>query len=289
MTRHELSIYQDIDAAEGVGPQTVRNFLSAAGGQPVTIRLNSQGGNVIDGLAIYNLLRQYTGKVTVAVDGMALSIASIVAMGGDEIQIAENAWMMVHCPHLDASGQADDLRQMASLLDGMETQLAGIYSDRTRKPVAEVLAMMDAETWLTGPQAVQAGFADTLTGALAIAAHATIDVRRFRNAPRQSKAPATFQTHVELAMARGLTRSQATRAVVIERPDLQQAYVAAANGRQPVAAKAAKATAAKGRPWPEVVKALARLNGWTLARAAREVDELEPELRQQYVQTANGR
>ena len=78
----EIAIYQDIDSATGYGPQMMRESLAAANGQPVTIRLNSQGGNVIDGLACYNLLKQYPGEKTVIVDGMALSIASVIAMAG---------------------------------------------------------------------------------------------------------------------------------------------------------------------------------------------------------------
>lgn len=178
----ELAIYQDIDAATGIGPQAVRDFLSAAAGQPVTIRLNSQGGNVIDGLACYNLLDQYPAEKTVIVDGMALSIASIVAMAGDRRQIAENAWLMIHNPNNEASGDGDQLRDMATLLDGMRDQLAGIYSKKSGKTPDECKTLMAAETWMTGKQAVEAGFFDTLTAPLAAAA--TFDARRFSHPPK---------------------------------------------------------------------------------------------------------
>lgn len=190
----EIAIYQDIDSATGFGPQMLREALTLAGGAPVTVRLNSQGGNVIDGLACYNLLKQYPAAKTVVIDGMALSIASIIAMAGDEIQIAENSWMMIHNPNNEAAGDGDAMREMASLLDGMRDQLAGIYSAKSGKTPDECKALMAAETWLTGPQAVQAGFANTVTAPLAAAA--TFDARRFSNAPKVKEGatymPATF-------------------------------------------------------------------------------------------------
>ncbi len=289
MTR-EISIYKSIGSQPGeYGPEMLRQDLALAAGQPVTIRLNSEGGNVIDGVACFNILREYRGRKTVHVDGMALSIASVIAMAADELVVPENAWMMIHNPANEAAGDGDDLRQMASLLDGMRDQLAAIYSTRSKKPVAEVRRLMAAETWMTGRQAVEAGFADRTSAPLAMAA--TFDARRFRNSPKQSPIPQTFEAHVQLAMARGLNKSQAVRAVVIEHPALHAAFVAAANGRQPVAAKAVKqtATASKGKTWPEIVKALARHNGWSFSRAAHEIDEIEPDLRQQYIQAANGR
>jgi ATP-dependent protease ClpP protease subunit len=166
----EIAIYQDIDSATGYGPQMMREALAAANGQPVTIRLNSQGGNVIDGLACYNLLKQYPGEKTVVIDGMALSIASVIAMAGDRIEIAENSWMMIHNPNNEAAGDGDAMREMAGLLDGMRDQLAGIYSAKSGKTPDECRALMAAETWMTGPQAVEAGFADTVTAPLAVAA-----------------------------------------------------------------------------------------------------------------------
>jgi ATP-dependent protease ClpP protease subunit len=229
MTR-ELAIYQDIDAAAGFGPEKLRSFLTQAGGQPVTIRLNSQGGNVVDGLACYNLLRQYTGKVTVTVDGMALSIASVIAMAADDLVVPDNAWMMIHNPNNQVAGDGDTLRSMAGLLDGMRDQLAEIYSARSKKSVAEIRKLMAAETWFTGRQAVQAGFADRTSAPLAVAAQ--VDVRRFRNAPT-AKHATTFEGAVQLAMARGLSRAKAVRQVSIERPDLHRAYLQAANADRP--------------------------------------------------------
>ena len=193
----EIAIYQDIDSATGFGPQMLRDALAAAAGQPVTIRLNSQGGNVIDGLAIHNLLKSYPAAKTVIIDGMALSIASAIAMAGDQIQIAENSWMMIHNPNNEAAGDGDAMREMAGLLDGMRDQLAGIYAAKSGKSADECRALMAAETWMTGPQAVEAGFADTVTASLAVAA--SIDTRRFSNFPKEMKPMAA--TYAELKKA----------------------------------------------------------------------------------------
>lgn len=188
----EIAIYSDIDSQTGFGPQALREALAEADGGPMTIRLNSEGGNVIDGLACYNLLRSYKGETTVVIDGMALSIASLVACGADKVKMAENAWLMVHNPHNQAAGDGDDLRDMAGLLDGMRDQLAKAYAARSKKPVEEVLKLMSAETWMTGPQALEAGFVDEVTESLEVAA--TFDASRFSKPP-------TIAQHKEPDMA----------------------------------------------------------------------------------------
>jgi len=177
----EVAIYTDIDSMGGFGPQMLRDALASAAGGPITIRLNSEGGNVIDGLACYNLMRSYPGKKTVIIDGMALSIASLIACGGDTVEMAENAWFMIHNPHNQAMGDGDDLRDMAGLLDGMRDQLASVYSAKSKKTKEEILKLMDAETWMNGPQAKEAGFVDEVTALLEVAAE--FDASRFSRPP----------------------------------------------------------------------------------------------------------
>jgi ATP-dependent protease ClpP protease subunit len=220
----DIAIYQDIDALTGFGPQALRDALAAAGPvSEVHIRLNSQGGNVVDGLACYNILRQHPARKIVHVDGMALSIASLVMCAGDEIEAAENSWIMIHNPHNSVAGTPEDLRDMAGLLDQMRDQIASVYEKRSGKPRAEVLALMDAETWMTGPQAVEAGFADRTSTPIAVAA--TFDARRFSHPPTQGAIPMAEQaaTFAQLqtafpkataeffvnAQARGFTLDQA--------------------------------------------------------------------------------
>lgn len=194
----DIAIYQDIDSATGFGPQMLREALAAAAGQPLTVRINSQGGNVIDGLACYNLLKQYAGEKIAIIDGMALSISSVIPLACDRVEIAENSWMMIHNPNNEASGDGDNMREMAALLDGMRDQLANIYSAKSGKTADECRSMMAAETWLTGPQAVEAGFADAVTAPLSVAA--SIDTRRFSNPPipKQGDEPMAAATFADL-------------------------------------------------------------------------------------------
>ena len=193
----ELTIYQEIDSATGFGPQALHDALAEAGGGPVTIRLSSQGGNVIDGLACYNLLRSYAGETLGIIDGMALSIASLVPCGCDKVQMAENSWFMLHDPHNEAQGVASDLRDAAGLLDGMQEQMIAVYAAKSKKSKEEILQLMKAETWMTGPQALEAGFVDEVTASLEVAAE--FDARRFSNPPKIHKeketamAAATYQ------------------------------------------------------------------------------------------------
>ncbi len=204
----EIAIYQDIDSATGFGPQALRDALTEAAGGPVTARLNSEGGNVIDGLACYNLLRNYPGETTVVIDGMALSIASLVACAGDKVQMAENSWFMLHNPHNQVAGDGDDLRGMANLLDGMRDQLANVYTAKSKKPKEEILQLMDAETWLTGPQALEAGFVDEVTASLEVAAE--FDASRFSRPPKiQHKETVTMTAASYQELKAAFPRAQA--------------------------------------------------------------------------------
>lgn len=125
----------------------------------ITVRINSVGGSVIDGLAIYNLLRDHAARVTVHVDAMAASIASVIAMAGDEIIMAEGAFMMIHNPSGVVVGEAADMREFADLLDKMRDVIVDVYTARTGQKRADVLAAVTAETWMTGKEAAELGYA----------------------------------------------------------------------------------------------------------------------------------
>lgn len=164
----EIFIYDDIgpEWAGMIGAKTVRDALKGiAKDAPLSVRINSNGGDVFEGVAIYNQLARHEGKVTVDIDGSALSAASIIAMAGDEIRIAENAMMMIHDPWGFAMGGAGDMRSTADLLDKITASLATTYAARTGKPAEDVAALMGAETWFDAKEAVEAKFADTVTPA----------------------------------------------------------------------------------------------------------------------------
>lgn len=126
----------------------------------IGVRLNSGGGIAFQGIAIYNALRSHAGKVTIYVDALAASAASVIAMAGDRVVMRPGAMMMIHNPGTITIGTADDHRNAASTLDQIATAAAEIYADRTRRPIREILRMMSAETWLRGEQARTLGFAD---------------------------------------------------------------------------------------------------------------------------------
>lgn len=128
----------------------------------INLHLNSRGGDVFEGLAIYNALKQHDAEVNVSIEGLAASIASVVAMAGDTIIIAKNAQVMIHEAHAIAMGNAEDMKKMAALLDESSDNIASIYADRAGGTVASWRRQMKAETWLTGQKAVDAGLADEM-------------------------------------------------------------------------------------------------------------------------------
>jgi ATP-dependent Clp protease, protease subunit len=128
----------------------------------INLRVNSPGGSVFDGLSIYNALRQHSARVVVHIDGLAASIASIIALAGDEVRMAKNAFFMIHEPWSISMGNADDLRKEADLLDKVQDTLAQTYVDKSGKSKKEITEYMAAETWFTADEAVAAGLVDSI-------------------------------------------------------------------------------------------------------------------------------
>lgn len=129
----------------------------------IEVRINSPGGDAFEGLAIYNILRQHSAKVSVRVDGVAASAASIIAMAGDEITIPKNALLMIHDPATMAWGGVGDLQKAIAMLESTKSALVETYATRTTKSKDEIAALMTEETWFTGEEAVAAGFAHRTT------------------------------------------------------------------------------------------------------------------------------
>lgn len=142
---------------------SIKAALDQAGGADVTVNINSPGGSAFEGLAIYNLLRQYSGQVVVNVLGLAASAASVIAMAGDEIRIGKAAMMMIHNSSGLCWGTAQDMRDMAAVMDKLDSLMVGIYSARTGTPEADIAALMhQTDHYMTGQEAVDAGYADSL-------------------------------------------------------------------------------------------------------------------------------
>lgn len=157
----------------------------------INLHINSPGGNVYEGLAIYNYLRRHDAEVHVYVDGIAASIASIIAMAGDRIVMPENTNMFIHNPWTFAGGDATSLRKTADELDSMRSSLLGIYMQRSNLSEEDVVAMMDGETLLTAEEAVEWGFATELEEASKMAADVS---------PRDTVAVARMEAEAELRL-----------------------------------------------------------------------------------------
>lgn len=156
----EMLIYDEI-SWWGISAADVAAALSGVTGD-LHVRVNSPGGDVFDGIAIYNMLVDYPGRVTVTVDGLAASAASFIAQAGDEIRMNRGAQMMIHDASGFCYGNASDMTAMASLLDMVSGTLAGIYAACTGTDAETWRAAMREETWYTAEAAVEAGLADEL-------------------------------------------------------------------------------------------------------------------------------
>ncbi|EIZ9128983.1 head maturation protease, ClpP-related [Cronobacter sakazakii] len=169
---NSISIFDVIGAdywGEGVTASRIAGALRSLNGADVTVNINSPGGDMFEGLAIYNLLREYDGKVTVKVLGLAASAASIIAMAGDEVQIGRGAFLMIHNCWVCAMGNRHDLAQIATDMAPFDKAMSDIYQARSGLDAATVDKMMDGETYIGGSEAVEKGFADSLLSADEIA------------------------------------------------------------------------------------------------------------------------
>lgn len=136
-------------------PEAIRDFLKGQEGKDLNIYINSGGGSVFAGMAIYNMLKRHKGHKTVYVDGLAASIASIIALAGDKIIIPSNAFLMIHKPWSWGMGNSNDFRKMADDLDAIQKGIMNVYADNLVDGVemAEIEKMVDEETWLNGNEA----------------------------------------------------------------------------------------------------------------------------------------
>ncbi|EIZ9492865.1 Clp protease ClpP [Cronobacter sakazakii] len=169
---NSISIFDVIGAdywGEGVTASRIAGALRSLNGADVTVNINSPGGDMFEGLAIYNLLREYDGKVTVKVLGLAASAASIIAMAGDEVQIGRGAFLMIHNCWVYAMGNRHDLAQIAADMAPFDKAMSDIYQARSGLDADTVDKMMDGETYIGGSEAVEKGFADSLLSADEIA------------------------------------------------------------------------------------------------------------------------
>jgi ATP-dependent protease ClpP protease subunit len=161
---NEIIIYSDIGPdffGEGITDAWVKDKLDEMkDAEEITVRINSVGGDVFHGFAIHNLLKEHPAKITVKVDGLAASAASVIVMAGDSINMADNAMMMIHNPWTIAIGDSAEMAKTAERLDKVKSSIVKTYENRTGLSGEEISNMMDEETWLTTAEAIDRGFAD---------------------------------------------------------------------------------------------------------------------------------
>jgi ATP-dependent protease ClpP protease subunit len=165
----EISLYDEIGGF-GVGAKQFLGELSRLKGKHIHLRINSPGGSVVEGTAIFNALRRHQGGVTVHIDALAASMASVIAMAGMPVYMADNALLMVHNPWTITAGDSDELRKEADLLDKLKASIRNAYQRKTGLPEDQLQSMMDAETWLDSVDAVALGFVDAIEEGVAAAA-----------------------------------------------------------------------------------------------------------------------
>lgn len=204
-TDRSISIYDGIGYDYWTGDGVTANRIAAAlrgmGAGPVTVNINSPGGDTFEGLAIYNLLREHKGEVTVKVLGLAASAASIIAMAGDTVQIARTGFLMIHNAWVMAIGNRNDLRDTADTMEPFDRAMGSIYAARTGLDAKAVGKIMDAETWIGGEDAVADGFADDLLPSDQIE-------------KKSGKASASAVRRIESALrASGMPKSEAMRLI----------------------------------------------------------------------------
>lgn len=196
----ELRIYGPIWSEklfdDEVAPGAIRDELEALGEiETLNVYINSPGGDVFAGHAIYNILRRHPAQIIVYVDGLAASAASIIAMAGDLVVMPANSMMMVHNAWTIAIGDAAEMRKVADTLDQIQKTLVAVYREKSGLEDDQIIEMLAAETWMTAEEAVDLGFADEVEESQQVAASVAgpgrlvingleVDLSGFRNAPK---------------------------------------------------------------------------------------------------------
>lgn len=209
-TTAELFLYSEI----GYWGITAGQFAEAMNqhrGKAITLRINSPGGDVFDGLAMYSLLSTWPTQVTAQIDGLAASAASIVMLGADTVQMVKGSFVMIHNAWGVAIGNASDLRDFAGVLDQIDANLADLYAAKSGMTPAKALEYMAAETWFNADQALEAKLIDSVVDGNV--ANARLDRSLYRNTPSDLPAKTDIDTsedaHRRMQMRLELVRRSA--------------------------------------------------------------------------------
>jgi ATP-dependent protease ClpP protease subunit len=216
----EILIYGDIGESWYGDTVAAKDFvreLAALDADQITVRINSYGGSVTDGIAIFNALQRHKATVTTIVDGIAASVASLIAMAGDSIEMAENALMMIHAPWVDYTwGNAVDLREQADMLDTYAASMATSYAVRSGDKAAALVLLTDGKDhWYTAQEALDANLIDSVVAALPLAASAQL------NGPikaRYASFPRSVTPAAAAALQPTITPKESTAMTVVTTP-----------------------------------------------------------------------
>ncbi|MGD3080583.1 head maturation protease, ClpP-related, partial [Escherichia coli] len=162
----DIYIYDEIGFWGVTAKQFISDLNALGDITHINLHINSPGGDVFEGIAIFNALKTHGASITVYVDGVAASMASVIAMVGNPVIMPENTFMMIHKPFGFTGGDAEDMRTYADLLDKVEAVLLPAYAQKTGKTTDEVAAMLADETWMSGAECLAHGFADQVTPAV---------------------------------------------------------------------------------------------------------------------------
>jgi ATP-dependent Clp endopeptidase proteolytic subunit ClpP len=174
----DVYLFNDIGTF-GITAQSFIDEIKEYEDKELNIHINSLGGEVFEGMAIYSIIQRRKAKTTVYVEGIAASIASVIALAADEVIMSENSLLMIHNAWGGTQGDAKDMRKQADVLDKITNEIAEVYVKKTRIPYNEIVEMMNEETWLTAEEAVALGFVDSISEPIKVAAK--YDVSKFKN------------------------------------------------------------------------------------------------------------
>jgi ATP-dependent Clp endopeptidase proteolytic subunit ClpP len=174
----DIFIYDEI-GVHGITAKSFLQDLKDLGGKDITLHINSTGGDVFEGQAIYTSLKNYTGKVTAKIEGLAASMATVIALAADTIEMTSNSLFMIHSPMSNVFGNKSQMRKQINALEKVEATMLKVYSKRTGLDEDKISYMLDSETWLSADEAKEMGFIDSISGKVEIVAK--YDITGFEN------------------------------------------------------------------------------------------------------------
>jgi ATP-dependent Clp protease, protease subunit len=167
----------------GVSARDFLNDVRNITANLIKLNVHSPGGNMFDGFAMYNGLKNHPATVHGSVTGIAASAAATVLMASDYIEMPEDSFLMIHNAQGGAYGEKDDLREMADLMEKMEQQTVNIYSKKSGLEGEKVAELMNESTWMSAQEALELGFIDNITGKIGVQNNANLFENHFKNMP----------------------------------------------------------------------------------------------------------